>query len=155
MIVVKDRKRVSFLKSKPFIPTGSTNDFLLFDPLIDSFCFCPACADKSGDFSPFHSIVCVHPPPTYSLRASASFNDRLALKIANDLPIFASYYALLCICILFLSPDWLIFCHMINTHINSLVFLKFIFCLSLTMGHRNVRLTIRIGSTPTFAYFDL
>ena len=24
---------------------------------IHSFCFCPACADKSGDFSPFHSIV--------------------------------------------------------------------------------------------------
>ena len=44
---------------------------------IHSFCFCPACADKSGDFSPFHSIVYVHLPPTYSLRASASFTDRL------------------------------------------------------------------------------
>ena len=28
---------------------------------------------KSGDFSSFHSIV--HPPPTYSLRASASLTD--------------------------------------------------------------------------------
>ena len=35
------------------------------------------CADKSGDFSPFHYIVYVHPPPTYSFRASASFTDRL------------------------------------------------------------------------------
>ena len=34
-------------------------------------------ADKSGDLSPFHSIVYVHPPPTYSLSASASFTDRL------------------------------------------------------------------------------
>ena len=29
---------------------------------LHSFCFCTACADKSGDFSPFHSIVYVHPP---------------------------------------------------------------------------------------------
>ena len=56
--------------------TGSTNKFPLFDPFIVSV-FCPACADKSGDFSPFHSIVHVHPPPTDSLRASASFTDRL------------------------------------------------------------------------------
>ena len=47
------------------IPTGPTNAFNLFDPY------------KSGDFSLFHSIVYVHPPPTYSLRASASFTDRL------------------------------------------------------------------------------
>ena len=36
MIAVKDRKSVSFLKLEPFIPTGSTNDFLLFDPFIVS-----------------------------------------------------------------------------------------------------------------------
>ena len=40
------------------------------------------------------------PPLTYSLRASATYTDRL-FKIANDLPIFASYYALLCICYCF------------------------------------------------------
>ena len=31
MIAVKDTKSVSFLKLEPFIPTGLTNDFLLFD----------------------------------------------------------------------------------------------------------------------------
>ena len=31
--------------------------------------------DKSVDFSPIHSIVYVHPPPTYLFRASASFTD--------------------------------------------------------------------------------
>ena len=76
MMAAKDRKSVSCLKLEPFIPTDSTNVFLLFDPFIVSV-FGPACADKSGDFSPFHSIVYVHPPPTYSLCASASFTDRL------------------------------------------------------------------------------
>ena len=39
---------------------------------------------------------------------------RCTLKIAGGLPVFASYYALLCIImhLLFLSPDWL-FCLMI------------------------------------------
>ena len=56
--------------------------------------------------------------------------------------------------LLFLSPDWLTFCHVIISHINSLGFL-FIFCFSdegpmlETLDH-----TIRIGSTPTFLYFD-
>ena len=36
MTAVKDTKSVSFLKLEPFIPTGSTNDFLLFDPFIVS-----------------------------------------------------------------------------------------------------------------------
>ena len=36
MIAVKDTKSVSFFKLEPFIPTGSTNDFLLFDPFIVS-----------------------------------------------------------------------------------------------------------------------
>ena len=31
MIAVKDTKSVSFLKLELFIPTGLTNDFLLFD----------------------------------------------------------------------------------------------------------------------------
>ena len=52
------------------------------------------------------------PPPTYSLRASASF-CRSTLKTANDLPIFASYCASLRICycfshlIGFFSVTWL------------------------------------------------
>ena len=36
MIAVKDTKSVSFLKLEPFFLTGSTNDFLLFDPFIVS-----------------------------------------------------------------------------------------------------------------------
>ena len=66
---------------------------------LHSFSFCPACVDKSGDFSCFHSIVYVHrhlplihfaPPPRLMIE-----------KIANDLPIFASYCALSCICYCF------------------------------------------------------
>ena len=56
-------------------PHGLNERFLKIS--FHSFCFCPACADKSGDCSPFHSIVYVHQPPTYSLHASASFTDRL------------------------------------------------------------------------------
>ena len=33
--------------------------------------------DKSVEVSPFHSIVYVHPPPTYLFRTSTSFTDRL------------------------------------------------------------------------------
>ena len=36
MIAVKDRKSDSFIKLEAFIPTGSMNDFLLFDPFIVS-----------------------------------------------------------------------------------------------------------------------
>ena len=60
--------------------------------------------------------------------------------------------------LLFLSPDWLTFCHMIIylSYINSLSFL-FIFCFSLTKWAmlETLDYTIRIGSTPTFLYFDL
>ena len=65
----------------------------------------------------------------------------------------------------FLSPDWLTFCHVIISHVNSLGSL-FIFCFSLTMLDQcskpdeepmleTLDHTIRIGSTPTFLYFDL
>ena len=32
MIVIKDRKSASFIKLEAFIPTDSTNDYILFDP---------------------------------------------------------------------------------------------------------------------------
>ena len=51
--------------------------FIRSYPFIVSACFCLATPNKSVDFSPFHSIVHVHPPPTYSFRASASLTDRL------------------------------------------------------------------------------
>ena len=57
------------------------------------------------------------------------------LKIANDLPIFASYYAFVIVSLTwlayFLSHDYL-------SYINSLVFL-FIFCFPLTEGQCSKR----------------
>ena len=59
--------------------------------------------------------------------------------------------------LLFLSPDWLTFCHIANylSYINSLGFL-FIFCFS-NKGPmlETLDYTIRFGSTPTFLNFDL
>ena len=58
--------------------------------------------------------------------------------------------------LLLLSPDWLTFCRVIISHINSLVFL-FIFCFSLTAEGPMLEMldyTIHIGSTPTFLYFS-
>ena len=65
----KQEKRVIF-KIWTIHPHG-LNERFFFIWSSYSFCFCPACTDKSGDFSSFHSLVYVHPPPTYSLRASA------------------------------------------------------------------------------------
>ena len=59
------------LESRLFIPTRSTNNFLLFDPFIVSVFV------LHGRTKPYHFIVYVHPPPTYLLPASASFADRL------------------------------------------------------------------------------
>ena len=46
--------------------------------------------------------------------------------------------------LLFLSPDQLIFCHMITSYINSLIFL-FIFCFSLTKGQRSKHQTLLLS----------
>ena len=70
------KKSLLFLKLERFISLGSTEDCILFVPFIVSMYF-PACVDKSGDFSPFHSIVYVHPPLIYSLPPYALFIDRL------------------------------------------------------------------------------
>ena len=78
---------------------------------LHSFCFCPAQADKSGDFSPFHSIIYVHPPPTLCFTLCFCLVYWSTLKIANDLPIFASYYAFVIVSLTwlsyFLSHDYL------------------------------------------------
>ena len=62
----------------------------------------------------------------------------LTLKIPNDLPIFASYYALVIV-----SLTWLayILSHDYLSYINSLGLL-FIFCFSLTEGQRSKRWTL-------------
>ena len=68
------------------------------------------------------------------------FDPYLNIYVLNDLPIL--YFCILCIIVhllLFLSPDWLTFCHMIISYINSLVFLLFIFCFSLTKGQCSKR----------------
>ena len=91
----RHQKRLIF-KIGTIHPHGLNERFSFIWSLIHCFCFCLACADKSSDFSPFHSIVYVHPPPTYSLCASASFTDRL--KNSKWLTHFC---ILLCICYCF------------------------------------------------------
>ena len=64
------RKSVSFFKIGLTIHPHGLNEWFSFIWSLHSFCFSVqyACADKSGDFSPFHSIVYVHPPLAYSDR---------------------------------------------------------------------------------------
>ena len=76
------------------------------------------------------------------------------LKIANDLPIFASYYAFVVVSLTwlayFLSHDYLLY--------KFTRFFNLFFCFSLTKGQwraKTLDYTICIGSTPTFLYFDL
>ena len=58
--------------------------------------------------------------------------------------------------LLFLSPDWLTFCHMIISYMNSLgFFIYFLFLSDEGPMLETLDFTIRIGSTPTFLYFDL
>ena len=57
--------------------------------------------------------------------------------------------------LLFISPDWLTFCHVIISHINSLVSLFILFLSDEGPMLETLDHTIRIGSTPTFLYFDL
>ena len=75
------------------------------------------------------------------------------LKIANDLPIFASYYTFVIVSLTwstyFLSHDYL-------SYINSLgFFLYFLFLSDEGPMLETLDNTIRIGSTPTFLYFEI
>ena len=67
--------------------TNLKNDFLLFDS-----CIVTVFVHKTGDFSRFHSIVYIHPPPLFTSRLHLDYWS--TLKVANDPPILASYYAL-------------------------------------------------------------
>ena len=76
------------------------------------------------------------------------------LKIANDLPIFASYYACICYCfsrvIGLLSATYLSLLYKFTRF--------FIYILLLCDEGPMLEMldyTIRIGSTPTLLYFDL
>ena len=106
------------------------------------------------DFSPFHSGVYVHPPQTYS--------PRLLIDFKNSWKWLSYFCILLCITthlLLFLSPDWLIFCHVIISliYIHSNIYL---FSVSLwrRANVRNIRLYYPYWSywqyTNLFIYFE-
>ena len=109
MIAVKYTKSVSFLKLEPFILTGSTNDFLLFEPFIISV-FVQHGRTKaltSHLFTPlfiFIHLPLIHfaPPP------------RILIDFKKS-KLLTYFCILLCIImhlLLFLSTGWLTFCHM-------------------------------------------
>ena len=58
--------------------------------------------------------------------------------------------------LLFLSPDWLIFCHMIISLliIHSVFLIYFLFLSDEGPMLETLNFTISTGSTPTFSYFD-
>ena len=144
----RHKKRLIF-KNGTFIPMGLTNDFLLFDHILQSFRFCLARADKGVDFS-LHFLCSF---------TSHSFISRLriiywsTLKIANDLPIFASYYAFVIVSLTWLallSVTWLSLLYKFTRFSIYFLFLSDDGSMLETLDY-----TIRIGSTPTFLYFDL
>ena len=57
--------------------------------------------------------------------------------------------------LLFLSPDWLTFCHVIISYKFTRFFIYFLFLSDEVPMVETLGYTIRIGSTPTFLYFDL
>ena len=57
--------------------------------------------------------------------------------------------------LLFLSPDWLTFCHVIISYKFTRFFIYFLFFSDEGPMLETLDHTIRIGSTPTFLYFDL
>ena len=57
--------------------------------------------------------------------------------------------------LLFLSPDWLTFCHVIISYKLTRFFIYFPFLYDEGPMLETLDHTIRIGSTPTFLYFDL
>ena len=121
---------------------------------LHSFCFCLAMADKSVDFSPFHSIFMLidlslihfaHPPCLLiDFKNSKWLTVYLFLHIIMHLLLFLTWLAY------FLSHDYL-------SYINSLYFLFIYFLFLSDEGPmlETLDYTIRIGSSPTFLYFDL
>ena len=106
-IAVKDRKSDSFLKLEPFVPTGSTNDFLLFDPFIVSV-FVQHVRTKavtSHLLTPLFTFI--HLPLCSSTSAPP---PRLLIDFKNSKITYMQKHIIMHL-LLFLSPDWLIFCH--------------------------------------------
>ena len=100
-----------------------------------------------------HELCCpgnmTHPPPTYSFHLSLVYWS--TLKITNDLSIFASYYAFVIVSLTwlayFLSHDYL-------SYKFTCFFIYFLFLSDEGPMLETLDHTIRIGSTPTFLYFD-
>ena len=57
--------------------------------------------------------------------------------------------------LLFLSPDWLTFCHVIISYKFTRFFIYFLFLSDEGPMLETLDYTIRISSTPTILYFDL
>ena len=56
--------------------------------------------------------------------------------------------------LLFLSPDWLTFCHVIISYKFTRFFIYFLFLSDEGPMLETLDYTIHIGSTPTFLYFE-
>ena len=105
---------------------------------LHSFCFCPACAWMRWLLTFSLHCLCSSTSQLFTSRLRLVYWS--ALKIANDLPIFASYYT-----VVIVSLTWLAYflAHDYFSYINSLVFLN-LFSVSLwrRANARNVRLTL-------------
>ena len=118
------------------------------------------CTDKGGDFSPFHSIVYVHSPPTYSLRAPIGSHDYLSyINSLGFLFMFCSSLtnsAKLSIATVMLCKFTIVY-RTIKTIVNLLYLHVAILSFASDEGPtlETLDFTSRISSTPTFSYFDL
>ena len=150
-IAVKDRKSVSFLKLEPFIPTGSTNDFLLFDPFIVSV-FVQHVRTKAVTSHFFTSLfVFIHLQLIHF-----ALPPRLLIDFKNSkwLIYFCILLCitLLCICYCF---SHLIGLFSVTCSLDFVIYFLFLSDEEHTLETLiSVNFTIRIRSTPTFSYFD-
>ena len=109
-IAVKDTRNVSFLKLEPSFVTG-LNERFSYSRSFHSFCVCPACADKSCDFS----IHCL------CSSTSHLFTSRLRLVYSSTLNIGNDYFCVflciinICYCfshmLVLFSVTWLALLH--------------------------------------------
>ena len=135
MIAVEDTKSISFLTVEPFFLTGLTTVFLLFDHTPPSYFLFLSSNGEHKCWLLTFSSHCSCSSTSHLFTSRLRLVDWSTLKIVNNLPIFASYYAFVIVSLTwlsyFLSRDYL-------AYINSPGFL-FIFCFSLTKGLRSKR----------------
>ena len=149
MIAVKDTKSVSFLKLELFMPTGLTNDFLLFDHIPSQFLFLFSKGGQKRRLLTFSlDCSCSSTSHLFILRLRLFYWS--TLKIANNSPILASSYAFLIVYLTwlayFLSRDYLSFIYSLGS------FFLFLFLSDDGPMLETLDYTIRIGSTPTYIF---